>query len=129
MACGFINLQHIKSEANVSDILSKHWGYQACWELIRPIFHFRGDTSNLFYDGFKFTTITDLRNFHDGECYHDVEVFPRWVKITTNDGEFRSNESPRLGVLSTMGRFTTMGSSFHNGEHDGESFHDGEFFP
>ena len=40
MACGFINLQHIKSEATVSDILSKHWGYQACGDLIRPIFHF-----------------------------------------------------------------------------------------
>jgi hypothetical protein len=60
MACSLINLQHIKSEANVSDILSKHCGYQACWELIRPIFHFGGDTG-------KFTTISDLRNFHDGE--------------------------------------------------------------
>jgi hypothetical protein len=33
MACSLINLQHIKLEANVSNILSKHWGYQACWEL------------------------------------------------------------------------------------------------
>jgi hypothetical protein len=77
MACGFINLQHIKSEANVSDILSKHWGYQACWELIRPIFHFGGDTGNLFYDD------TGMENHehtgpikmtvHDGESRHDGE--------------------------------------------------------
>jgi hypothetical protein len=82
MVCGLINLQHIKLQANVSDILSKHCGYQACWELIQPIFHFRGDTG-------KFTTISDLRNFHDGECYHDVEAFPRWFK-TYHD--FRSKE-------------------------------------
>jgi hypothetical protein len=100
MACGLINLQHIKSEANVSDILSKHWGYQACWELIRPIFHFEGDTGNLFYDGLKFTMISDLRNFHDGECYHDVEVFPRWFK-TYHD--FRSKEFSQWGVLPRCG--------------------------
>jgi hypothetical protein len=94
MACRLINLQHIKLEANVSDVLSKHWGNQACWELIQPIFHFGGDTGSLFYnwlkfttisnlrnlhdwkfshDGLKFTTISNLRNFHNGECYHAVE--------------------------------------------------------
>jgi hypothetical protein len=105
MACGIINLQHIKSEANVSDILSKHRGYQACWELIRPIFHFGGDTGNLFYDGLKFTTISDLRNFHDGECYHDVEVFPQWFKPYH---DFRSKEFPRWGVLPRCESFPTM---------------------
>jgi hypothetical protein len=93
MACGLINLQHIKSEANVSDILSKHCGYQACWELIRPIFHFRGDTG-------KFTTISDLRNFHDGECYHNVKVFPQWFKPYH---DFRCKEFPRWGVLPRCG--------------------------
>jgi hypothetical protein len=93
MACGLINLQHIKSEANVSNILSKHWGYQACWELIRPIFHFGGDTG-------KSTTVSDLRNFHDGECYHNVEIFPRWFK---RYHDFRCKGFLRWGVIPRCG--------------------------
>ena len=27
IACGYINLQHLKSECNIADILTKHWGY------------------------------------------------------------------------------------------------------
>jgi hypothetical protein len=87
MACGFINLQHINLEANVSNILSKHWGYQACWELIRPILHFEGDTGNLFYDDTGIenheymdpnkrpptTENFDQMNFHDGEFHPDGE--------------------------------------------------------
>ena len=37
IACGFINLQHIKSESNIGDILKKHWGYQSTYKLIRPV--------------------------------------------------------------------------------------------
>jgi hypothetical protein len=50
IACGYINLQHFKSECNITDILTKHWGYQSTYELIRPIFHFRGNTAALYFD-------------------------------------------------------------------------------
>ena len=50
IASGFINLQHIKSESNIADILTKHWGYQSTYELIRPIFHFGGNTAALYFD-------------------------------------------------------------------------------
>jgi hypothetical protein len=50
IACGYINLQHIKSECNIADILTKHWGYQGTYELIRPIFHFGGNTAALYLD-------------------------------------------------------------------------------
>ena len=50
IACGYINLQHIKSECNIADILTKHWGYQGTYELIRPIFHFGGNTAGLYLD-------------------------------------------------------------------------------
>ena len=53
MACGFINLQHIGSESNVSDILSKHWGYQTIRELLNPIFYFKGNTGDLYYNDNK----------------------------------------------------------------------------
>ena len=48
---GYINLQHIASEWNFADILTKHWAYQACYnELIQPVFHHPGNTAALFLD-------------------------------------------------------------------------------
>jgi hypothetical protein len=44
------------------------------------------------HNGLNLTTISDLRNFHDGECYHDVKVFPRWFKPYH---DFRCKEFPQ----------------------------------
>lgn len=78
IACGFINLQHINSEPNVSDILSKHWGCISSCLLLKPIFHFEGNTGALYiddtldveYDGYGIITgqSTPEQSFHeDGE--------------------------------------------------------------
>ena len=50
IACGYINLQHLKSECNIADILTKHWGYQSTYKLIHLIFHFGGSTAALYFD-------------------------------------------------------------------------------
>ena len=48
---GYINLQHIASEWNFSDILTKNWSYQSSYqELIQPVFHHAGNTAALFLD-------------------------------------------------------------------------------
>ena len=48
---GYINLQHIASEWNFSDILTKNWAYQSSYrELIQPVFHHLGNTTALFLD-------------------------------------------------------------------------------
>ena len=45
VACGYINMQHVKSEYNFADFLSKHWSYQSTYPwLIRPLMHHCGDT-------------------------------------------------------------------------------------
>ena len=36
---------HIPGSLNPADILSKHWGYQQVWPLIRPILFWEGDTA------------------------------------------------------------------------------------
>ena len=47
----YINLMHIKSEYNCSDVLTKHWGYNVVWKhILQPLFHFAGNTANLMYD-------------------------------------------------------------------------------
>ena len=48
IASGMIQFHHIPGSLNVADVLSKHWGYQQAWDLLRPIFHFQGDTATLF---------------------------------------------------------------------------------
>ena len=48
----YINLMHIKSEYNCSDLLTKHLGYNVVWKhnIIQLLFHFAGNTANLMYD-------------------------------------------------------------------------------
>ena len=47
----YINMQHIASKWNFTDILTKHWSYQSSYhELIRPVFRHAGNTAALFLD-------------------------------------------------------------------------------
>ena len=51
IAAKYINLQHINSEFNIADIVSKHWSYQSVYDnILRPLFHFEGDTGLLADD-------------------------------------------------------------------------------
>ena len=48
---GYINLQHLASEWNFTNILTQHWSYQSSYyELIQPVFHHSGNTVALFLD-------------------------------------------------------------------------------
>ena len=46
----FIAINHINSQDNVSDILSKHWSHNAVYHLLKPLFHHIGDTGLLYID-------------------------------------------------------------------------------
>ena len=35
---------HVPGKENPSDVLSKHWGYQQIWHLLRPLLFWEGDT-------------------------------------------------------------------------------------
>jgi hypothetical protein len=37
----------IESNQNPADILSKHWGYQQVWDLLKPLLFWYGDTGNI----------------------------------------------------------------------------------
>ena len=48
---GYINLQHLASEWNFADILTKNWSYQSSYhELIQVVFHHSGNTAVFFLD-------------------------------------------------------------------------------
>ena len=40
----------IDGKSNPADIVSKHWGYQQVWPLLKPILFYSGDTGLLFDD-------------------------------------------------------------------------------
>ena len=47
----YINLQHLLSEWNFADILTKKWSYQSSYyELIQPVIHHSGNTAALFFN-------------------------------------------------------------------------------
>ena len=48
---GCINLQHLASEWNFSDMLTKNGSYQSSYyKLIQPLFHHSGNTAALFFE-------------------------------------------------------------------------------
>ena len=42
-----IGFYHIAGEHNPADILSKHWGYQQVWKLLKPLLFWQGDTLDI----------------------------------------------------------------------------------
>ena len=50
IASKFINFSFIDGQFNPADVLSKHWGYQQVWVLLKPILFFSGNTNELFED-------------------------------------------------------------------------------
>jgi len=43
-------LPHIAGDMNPADILSKHWGYQQIWPVLKPILFWQGDTMTIHHD-------------------------------------------------------------------------------
>ena len=50
IASGYVVLTHLPGKFNPADILSKHWGYQTIWPILKPILFFHGDTADLIQD-------------------------------------------------------------------------------
>ena len=48
---GYINLQHLASEWNLTDILRKNWSYRSSYHTFsQPVFHHSVNTAALFID-------------------------------------------------------------------------------
>ena len=48
VACGLMNLHHLRSELNLADVLSKYWGHQSVYEtLLKPVLHHVGNVGSL----------------------------------------------------------------------------------
>ena len=69
IASGFLNMQHIPSEFNAADILSKNWGYQSTWKnTLQPIFNWAGDVGDLVEQDPWYVQVSNLvTQLNDGE--------------------------------------------------------------
>ena len=47
VASDLMDFYHIPGENNPADILSKHWGFQQVWPLLKAVLFWQGDTSNI----------------------------------------------------------------------------------
>ena len=98
VACGFINLHHLRSELNLADVLSKHWGHQSVYEtLLKPVLHHVGNVGSLLtqdeeiYVQESFTG--KYLELHDNDDDDDVCTLER------EDGEWQ-NLQDSLGFIS-----------------------------
>ncbi len=51
IACGILVYFFVKGSCNPADILSKHWGYQQVWPVLKPLMFWEGDTADLGISG------------------------------------------------------------------------------
>jgi hypothetical protein len=47
IAFGMVRFDHIPGPMNTADILSKHWGYNQVWPLLKPLLFWSGDTAKI----------------------------------------------------------------------------------
>jgi hypothetical protein len=58
IASKYVLMMHLSGKANPSDILSKHWGHQAIYSILRSILFFSKNTADLIGDN-EITFVND----------------------------------------------------------------------
>ena len=78
----------IDGKSNPADIVSKHWGYQQVWPLLKPILFYSGNTGLLFDD--EETTGMD----NHGTVLDDLgeETVRKALKLEAKEKETRAKE-------------------------------------
>jgi hypothetical protein len=51
IAAKILGYYWIDGKKNPADVVSKHWGHQQVWHLLKPLLLFFGDTENILDDG------------------------------------------------------------------------------
>ena len=88
IAAKIIGFFHIRSEQNPADILSKHWGYQTAWPLLKPLLFWMGETSEL-PDGVATKSVDVPHDRTKGEYYNNSSNGNSMVTSSTNSKQKR----------------------------------------
>ena len=57
IAASICRFHHIPGKINPADILSKHWGYNCVWSLLRPLMFWSGDTADITLELLRFNVV------------------------------------------------------------------------
>ena len=82
-------MNHLRSEFNVSDILSKHWGYQNSYDLLlKPIFHHHiGNVGSLIDH--------DILRYND-DIYDPMKYPNVYLQLKTGSAEMRNYSARKV---------------------------------
>jgi hypothetical protein len=69
IAAGIVDFQKVVSAENVADILSKHWGFQQAWPVLKPMLFWQGDPSKCEVKASNSSKQADgdCHNIHQGD--------------------------------------------------------------
>ena len=71
IASDMMGFYHIFGQENPADVLSKHWGYQQVWPVLRPILFWSGDTNAIPDEGKGSMKIPPRGDSAEGEMADD----------------------------------------------------------
>ena len=74
IASDMMGFYHIFGQENPADVLSKHWGYQQVWPVLRPILFWSGDTNAIPDEGKGSMKIPHRGDSTEEEMADDVSV-------------------------------------------------------
>jgi hypothetical protein len=97
IAAGIVDFRKVLGAENVADILSKHWGFQQAWPVLKPMLFWQGDTSKCE------VKVSNTSKQVDGEC-HDIHQgdMSSGQKAPNNLYESVSQGVDCVGIVSFM---------------------------
>jgi hypothetical protein len=88
VASGFLRFHHISGEMNPADVVSKHYGHQAAWPLLKPLLFWQGDTAQLLPEKSKDEGKPDSA---DAEQPRTIEVSRQFIYRVNTHTVFTSS--------------------------------------
>jgi hypothetical protein len=100
IAAGVVEFHKILGADNVADVLSKDWGFQQAWPILKPLLFWQGDTSKCEV---KFSSTSRQAN---GECYgiHHRDMSVQQATDMNNDvnGYHDKDGDGTVGFVSAL---------------------------
>ena len=83
IAASICHFHYIPGKINPADILSKHWGYNYVWSLLRPLMFWSGDTADIPLELWRFNVVGEWQKIHQFCIFSEVRYFSTYVGAQT----------------------------------------------
>ena len=100
IAASICRFHYIPGKINPVDILSKHWGYNCVWSLLRPLTFWSGDTADIPLELWRFNVVGEWQKIHKFCIFSEVQYFAKY------DGAQRAHDVEGRILLISGNRCT-----------------------